>query len=462
MAKGKNRGRNKAIRNAAKDGRVTRKEARQLSKAGASASKIKSVASRAGATVSKNANSYLTAPKPTPTPTPTPTPSPTQSVSQQRSDRLSRAVGDGQVSVQEARQLAKLGIDQRAFAKEYPGVELSKEATRALRTADSNSRLNTTEESRAARRQANGNGRPAFTSKELETLRKDALGFSNTRSTGLRGRPGQYGGGADDYTAYSLEDAIKKGTNKKLWDKVGKTIGSNWNGPNDYADGVAYVLAGGGSGGGNGRGKGGGSNEKYDRSSGEFDDIVGALGEDAQAGLDAADDLANTNPSTGTTDAYTELLSDLEMQIGNLYDQSATNTQAVADASAIRISGLEAQLAQQGIDSANNLAMLNDAFANQITGLEGMMMTQQQEFQNTQALMEQELSAAQAALLDEQRRAANLALSYVPQANPNALSVSYGDGRRSTRRQQDNQLSDLSILTGLGTGGNPLAGLQLA
>ena len=166
--------------------------------------------------------------------------------------------------------------------------------------------------------------------------------------------------------------------------------------------------------------------------------------------------------STGTTDAYNELLSDLEMQIGNLYDQNASNTQAVADASAIRIGGLEAQLAQQGIDSANNLAILNNAFTERISGLEGMMMTQQQEFANTQALMEQELSAAQAALLDEQRRAANLALSYVPQANPNALSVSYGDGRRSTRRQQDNQLSDLSILTGLGTGGNPLAGLQLA
>ena len=280
MAKGKNRNRNKAIRTAAKDGKVSRKEVRQLKKAGASDKKIRSIASRAGASLTKGADRNLTAP--TANTDTNPNTNADAQWSQQRSDRLSRAVGDGQVSVQEARQLAKLGIDQRAFAKEYPGVELSREATRALRTADSNSRLNTTEESRAARRQANGNGRPAFTSKELETLRKDALGFSNTRSTALRGRPGQYGGGEDDFTAYSLEDAITKGTNKKLWDKVGKTIDSNWNGPNDYADGVAYVLAGGGSGGGGGgRGKGGGSEEKYDRSSGEFDDIVGALGEDA-------------------------------------------------------------------------------------------------------------------------------------------------------------------------------------
>ena len=53
--------------------------------------------------------------------------------------------------------------------------------------------------------------------------------------------------------------------------------------------------------------------------------------------------------------------------------------------------------------------------------------------------------------------------AFVPQANPTTETVAYGDERTdTTRKRRNNQLSDLSILSGLGPTANPLAGLQLA
>ena len=76
--------------------------------------------------------------------------------------------------------------------------------------------------------------------------------------------------------------------------------------------------------------------------------------------------------------------------------------------------------------------------------------------------MQDQMLAANAARDLAEQRASNLRNAFVPNANPTALSVLYGDNRRGGRKQEDNQLSDLSILSGLGTKSNPLAGLQLA
>ena len=78
------------------------------------------------------------------------------------------------------------------------------------------------------------------------------------------------------------------------------------------------------------------------------------------------------------------------------------------------------------------------------------------------AFMQDQMLAANAARDLAEQRASNMRNAFVPNANPTALSVLYGDNRKGGRRQQDNQLSDLSILSGLGTNSNPLAGLQLA
>jgi len=90
----------------------------------------------------------------------------------------------------------------------------------------------------------------------------------------------------------------------------------------------------------------------------------------------------------------------------------------------------------------------------------------QAQFDQTTQLMNEQLASANAALELAEQRANNMMNAFVPQANPNALSVAYGDDRSSgdpgARKIKDNSLSSLSILSGLGTKANPLAGLQLA
>lgn len=67
---------------------------------------------------------------------------------------------------------------------------------------------------------------------------------------------------------------------------------------------------------------------------------------------------------------------------------------------------------------------------------------------------------------EQQRLAANQATAYVPDANPGAQSAAAGDDRANlfstTAKKKTNELNSLSILSGLGTQANPLAGLQIA
>ena len=67
---------------------------------------------------------------------------------------------------------------------------------------------------------------------------------------------------------------------------------------------------------------------------------------------------------------------------------------------------------------------------------------------------------------DSQRMAANQANAYVPDANPGAQSAAAGDDRANllstAAKKKTNELNNLSILSGLGTQANPLAGLQIA
>jgi predicted flap endonuclease-1-like 5' DNA nuclease len=82
----------------------------------------------------------------------------------------------------------------------------------------------------------------------------------------------------------------------------------------------------------------------------------------------------------------------------------------------------------------------------------------------TNTALQNQLTAANAALAAASKKQNQMAKAFVPQANPNAL-VSAGttnSANSSARPAQSNQLSDLTILSGLGTTSNPLAGLQLA
>ena len=93
-----------------------------------------------------------------------------------------------------------------------------------------------------------------------------------------------------------------------------------------------------------------------------------------------------------------------------------------------------------------------------ITGLDDL----NQQYRATNSLLNQGLddaNEARKAALDRQKQ---IAKAFVPGANPNALSVGYGDARKRTRKAMNNNLSDLAILSDIDQAKNPLAGLQLA
>ena len=275
-----------------------------------------------------------------------------------------------------------------------------------------------------------------------------------------RGRPGEYG--KDNYKSMSVADAVRYGSNSKKWDKVAKKVGVGKK-RNDKAIArmVQYVTSGGNVRGndGNGRSGSGGGDGRYDRNSGEFKDIKGALGEDRDLGYQTAKDLANKNVSSGSD----KVLNELEKILGG----GLTGGGGGGGDQTVTVGGwpseLDDLLAQQQEQYEQQIADMNEANANTIAGLQDNLNTAQNNFSAANSFMEQQLAAANAAALAAQQRAENMRNAFVPQANPTALSVAYGDQRQNTTRKPvNNQLSDLAILSGVGTTTNPLAGLQLA
>ena len=200
------------------------------------------------------------------------------------------------------------------------------------------------------------------------------------------------------------------------------------------------------------------------RDTGKFVDIRNAIRENSAAGQSAANDIRNlaiNQPSTSSSGSGSSGGGDSGGgDSGSNYDAMIAELMAQTAASE---AAYEQQLAQQAEASAASLANLNDLFAGQMEGVETRMAQQQDQFNTAQAFANEQWAAANNALLAEQRRSANMANAFVPQANPTASSIGYGDGRRAERRKkQDNQLSDLTLLSGLGTVKSPLAGLQLA
>ena len=117
-------------------------------------------------------------------------------------------------------------------------------------------------------------------------------------------------------------------------------------------------------------------------------------------------------------------------------------------------SSFDSQIAAQRTNFQTLLTSQADEFAIQRDQLNGLLITSQEA--NT---------ALQGTVEEQNRIASNQANAYVPDANPNAMGATAGDDREqlfsTTRKKSRNQLDDLSLLTGVGTQGNPLAGLQL-
>jgi|GEM_PF-3965911 len=134
---------------------------------------------------------------------------------------------------------------------------------------------------------------------------------------------------------------------------------------------------------------------------------------------------------------------------------------------------LDELIAQQQAQAAAQQEAMAAQAAQQQQALRDLMIQQQQayETQMADARRQQEAMAAQAA--EAQRQAMAVANARVPGLEPTATAPALGDGRKATRTAATNTLSNLAILTGLGTSGGvtatpaastatPLAGLQIA
>ena len=101
------------------------------------------------------------------------------------------------------------------------------------------------------------------------------------------------------------------------------------------------------------------------------------------------------------------------------------------------------------------------------TNLQRQLSQQQAQFNQQLAFQQEQAAAAQALAAEQARIAENQANAFVPAPNPSAQSVAAGDDREDvlgtpTKRKKQTEVDDLSIVSGIGSQGNPLAGLQIA
>lgn len=213
-----------------------------------------------------------------------------------------------------------------------------------------------------------------------------------------------------------------------LWAAIAQEVGiKNINSQNDIREMYDYVL--GYSGRGNGSNQSQGepnytnptpSNPDPRRGTGDFGDITTVLDEEYDTATKAGTDIAEREVDTIDTPSIDDRLNDI---IGSLT-----------------------------LD-----------FENRYSGLEDLLMQQQQNFNSSLTLMQQQAQAAQAAYQQQLMLSQNMAKAYVPPAEQTAATAATGDQRTTqTRQAKDNVLSELSILSGLGTSSSPLSGLQLA
>jgi hypothetical protein len=114
------------------------------------------------------------------------------------------------------------------------------------------------------------------------------------------------------------------------------------------------------------------------------------------------------------------------------------------------------------LDFGNTITDIQSAADQRVNELSDLMMFQQQQSQQTQDLLAQQAMAAEAAYTEQARQAAALGTAYIPDMEQSAATVALGDQRSTDKEKKQNSLSELAIVSGLGTNSNPLAGLQLA
>lgn len=120
----------------------------------------------------------------------------------------------------------------------------------------------------------------------------------------------------------------------------------------------------------------------------------------------------------------------------------------------------QADLADVNAGWQSQIDSISSGFNTQIGDLTNRLQTQADSFATAQADWTRQMADQQALFTQQQSQLVNLQNSRVPTAESTAAENSAAT--TSTTKKKANDLSSLSIVSGLGTQSNPLAGLQLA
>lgn len=173
----------------------------------------------------------------------------------------------------------------------------------------------------------------------------------------------------------------------------------------------------------------------------------------AEAGRNSNPTPLDIDPRRGTGE-YDDIVDSLKSELG-------TAQRTIADIQNRQVEQINTPSVQDQLAAV--LAQMQIDFESRYSGLQDMMLQQSQQFQSSMQMMMQQSQAAQAAYQEQLRLSQNMAKAYVPAAEKTAETAAIGDQREiPTRDVKNNSLSELSILSGLGTSSNPLSGLQLA
>lgn len=178
----------------------------------------------------------------------------------------------------------------------------------------------------------------------------------------------------------------------------------------------------------------------------------------ASAQAAAANNGSNPNPlaidpKRGTGE-YGDIIDSLKSELG-------TAQQTIADIQSRQVNTPQTPSVQDQMSEV--LSQMKLDFQQRYSALQDMMLQQQQSYQSSMTTLQQQAQAAQAAYQQQLQLSQNMAKAYVPPAEQTAATAATGDQRTTqTRQVRDNALSELSVLSGLGTNANPLSGLQLA
>lgn len=158
-------------------------------------------------------------------------------------------------------------------------------------------------------------------------------------------------------------------------------------------------------------------------------------------------------------DPYENALKDAQQAVTDIQKKSVQDLQNLTK-------GFNTRIAEMNKTFDRRYGNLQDQARDRYNSLNNVLISRTKDFNRQLDQAAAQNAELQGLYSDSQRMAANQANAYVPDPNPGAQSAAAGDDRANllstAAKKKTNELNNLSILSGLGTQANPLAGLQIA